>query len=88
MKPNIYEEFLNLYKSIESAIPKMKDASSDANVRWYEETITDAEKRNKLYLCRITRNYIQHNVDFSTFINISPGILSFLRDIYIEVISK
>ena len=86
MKQDIYEEFLNLYKKIETAIPKMKDAPLDANVRWFEESIVDMEKRNKLYLCRIIRNYIQHNADFKTFIHISSEMIDFLSNIYIEVL--
>lgn len=88
MKQNIYDEFLTLYKNIESLIPKMKNAPIDANVKWLEETILDQEKRNKLYLCRITRNYIQHNSDFQDFIQISSGMILFLKDIYIEVLSN
>lgn len=88
MKQNIYDEFLTLYKNIESLIPKMKNAPINANVKWLEETILDQEKRNKLYLCRITRNYIQHNSDFQDFIQISSGMILFLKEIYIEVLSS
>ena len=77
------QDILNLYKKIETAIPKMKDAPIDANVRWFEESIVDMEKRNKLYLCRIIRNYIQHNADFKTFIHITSEMIDFLSNIYI-----
>ena len=88
MKQNIHDQFLELYKKVEAAIPKMKNAPLDANIRWLEDQIIDQEKRNKLYVCRITRNYIQHNTDFQSFINISSGMLSFLKDIYLEVIAN
>ena len=88
MKQNIYDEFLTIYKNLESSIQKMKNAPIDANVRWLEETMSDSEKRNKLYICRITRNYIQHNSDFQLFINISDGMIEFLKEIFIEVSSQ
>ena len=88
MQKNIYNQFLHIYKLIETEIPNMKAAPIDANVRWLEEQIDDNDKRTKLYTCRILRNYIQHHSDFQEFINISPGMITFLNGIYIEVKSE
>lgn len=88
MQKNIYNQFLHIYKLIETEIPNMKAAPIDANVRWLEEQMDDNDKRTKLYTCRILRNYIQHHSDFQEFINISPGMITFLNGIYIEVKSE
>lgn len=82
------QEFLDLYKQIENAIPKMKDAPTDANMKWYEDTISDPSLRAKLYICRILRNYIQHNSDYQDFISIHSGMISFLQEIYLIISSN
>lgn len=88
MKQNIYEQFLDLYKQIELTIPKMKDAPSDANMRWLEENIDDQSIRTKLYVSRIIRNYIQHNSDFQNFISINFGMIEFLQEILLKISSQ
>lgn len=88
MKQTIYEEFLYLYKNIEQNIPKMKNATIDSNVKWLEDKIIEPEKRNKLYICRIIRNYIQHNSDYKEFLTINDGMITFLKEIYIQVLSN
>lgn len=88
MKQTIYEDFLHLYKNIELNIPKMKNATMDSNVKWLEDQIMEPEKRNKLYICRIIRNYIQHNSDYKEFITITEGMITFLKEIYVQVLSN
>lgn len=88
MKQTIYEDFLYLYKNIEQNIPKMKNATMDSNVKWLEDQIIEPEKRNKLYICRIIRNYIQHNSDYKEFLTINDGMITFLKEIYIQVLSN
>lgn len=87
MKQN-YDEFLDLYKQIENAIPKMKNAPTDANVKWLEESIDDPNLRTKLYISRILRNYIQHNSDFPDFISINSGMISFLQELLLTISSQ
>lgn len=87
MKSN-YDEFLDLYKQIENAIPKMKNAPTDANVKWLEESIDDPNLRTKLYISRILRNYIQHNTDYPSFISINLGMISFLQELLLTISSQ
>lgn len=58
MKIDEYELFLNKFKSIELLIPKLPEAPIDANMKWLEDNVIEnLEDKNKLYLCRVTRNY-------------------------------
>lgn len=83
-----YDSFINKFKEIEGIVTKIPNAPSSANIKWYEDSIDDAEKRNKLYYCRIVRNYIQHNNDYKEFITITDGMINFLNEISVEISSK
>lgn len=82
---NKYDIFISKFKEIENLIPKLPNATSDSNFKWYEDNIIDIEKKNKLYLCRIIRNYIQHNKDYEKFIKISDDMIKFMENIFQEI---
>lgn len=67
-------KFLTAYKELESEI-----RSSDPNdsVYDYENRLDDVDKQEKLKLCRITRNYIQHHSD--KFADVSDTMVQFLE---------
>ncbi len=88
MTANIHSIYIEKYNKIESLIKKIKDAPSDANMKYLEDMVEDSSIKNKLYLCRITRNYIQHNTDYKEFINISDAQLKFLDEIEDLVLGK
>ena len=71
----VHDNFIETYKELESLVREKYDS-----VRTYEETLQDEDSK-KLQLCRIIRNYIQHNSDYESFISISPGMQSFLDDL-------
>ena len=69
----MHDKFIETYKELESAV-----RNEFENVRAYEESLPD-EDAKKLQICRIIRNYIQHNADYEKFISISPDMQSFLE---------
>lgn len=77
-----HDEFIITYKELENVV---RDEYS--SVREYEESLDD-ETSKKLQLCRIMRNYIQHNVDYEKFVVITPAMQSFLTDQLRKVESK
>lgn len=80
--------FIELFKEIENIVCKLPNAPEDANFKWYEDMILDNEKKQKLYVCRILRNYIQHHKDCVSFIEISDDMLKFMQEILIEITSQ
>lgn len=80
--------YITKYNDIENLLNKLPDAPSDANMKWLEDQITDIKIKNKLYLCRILRNYIQHNSDFKEFISITDTMIDFLDEIKSLVLNK
>lgn len=85
---NKHDIFINEYNKLENLLCQLDEAPSDVNMRWLEDTLTDNKNRSKLYLCRITRNYIQHNTDYDTFVAVTDEMIEFLRDLYKIVYSK
>lgn len=83
-----YTTYISKYNDIETKICKIDGAPIDANMKWFEDSLEDIKLRNKLYLCRIVRNYIQHNSDYKDFISITDNMLNFLDSIDIMVNSK
>ena len=83
-----YDIFINEYNKLENILSQLSGAPNDANMKWLEDTLDDIKMRNKLYLCRIMRNYIQHNTDYRKFINITDEMIDFIRYMYKLVYSK
>lgn len=80
--------FIQKFKEIENLIPKLPNTPIDANFKWYEDNTLDNEKKQKLYICRVLRNYIQHNKDYLDFVSVSDDMLKFLDEINNEIKSK
>ena len=74
-RQNHTEEFLSQYKSLESTLRLLDPNSS---VLSYEETLEDADCKDKLRICRQVRNYIQHHEDGLSFLSPTPSMISFL----------
>lgn len=83
-----YQIYMRKYNDIENLIPKLKGASPDSNMKYLEDISENTKEKNKLYLSRIMRNYIQHNADYKEFIEISEMQLRFLDEIYLKVLGK
>lgn len=64
-----HDEFIEKYKELEKLL--------DVSVREFEESLSE-EDSQKMRLCRLLRNYIQHNADYEKIISISPGLQSYL----------
>lgn len=75
------EDYILLYKRIEQNIKRMPGAPADANMKWFEDHVTDKSTQAKLRLCRLIRNYAQHEPDFEAFLSISDGMFDFLNGI-------
>lgn len=71
----MHDKFIESYKELESIVRNRYES-----VRVYEDTLPEDDSK-KLQICRIVRNYIQHNADYETFISISNGMQSFLDDL-------
>ena len=83
-----FSKFLFEYNKLETSLNKISGAPVDANMKWYEDNYTDQKIKNKLYLCRILRNYIQHNEDYRDFVAINDNMINFLTKEYIVAFSK
>lgn len=77
-----YEAYIASYKELEQLL-----RADNMSVLDYENTLPDSDLK-KMQLCRMTRNYIQHNSDYMNFIQISDGMQSFVDDIIIKIRSK
>ena len=75
----MHDTFIETYKELEGLVRDEYDS-----VRNYEESLLDEDSK-KLQLCRLIRNYIQHNADYSTFIQISPAMQTFLDNLVYEL---
>ena len=81
-------QYITKYNDIENLLNKIPNAPIDANMKWLEDNISDLKIKNKLYLCRVIRNYIQHNSDGKEFISINDNNLSFLDEMKTFVLNK
>lgn len=74
-----HDAFIGKYKELEKLL--------DVPVREYEESLSE-EDSQKIRLCRILRNYIQHNADYEKIIAISPGLQSYLNSVVDDLHKK
>ena len=73
------ETFLDQYKQLEDTIRSSGEIPADT-VLDYENSL-EVTERDKLKVCRILRNYIQHNPDGKTFVSTTASMCSFLRSL-------
>lgn len=76
----LISQFLAAYRSLETAL---RTVHPDLAIRDYEAKLLvgspeEADRGDKLKVCRILRNYAQHNADGMTFIAASPVMTEFL----------
>lgn len=72
-----HDEFISKYKEFESVVRE-----EYSSVKEYEDSLNEDDSK-KLQLCRLIRNYIQHNVDYKTFVAVTPAMHAFLsKQIY------
>lgn len=81
---NLINEFLDEYKNLESAIRML---NSEASVFDYEKTL-DSQTQEKLKVCRILRNHIQHNVGGDEFVCITEEQIHFLKSLINAILIK
>ena len=86
-------DFLDVYKKLETAIfnidakslEKIKYVNTsainadDINIFWLENNTNDINIQNKLRLCRMLRNYAQHNDDYKSFIAVTSDMILFIN---------
>lgn len=75
----MHDKFIESYKELEGLVREKYES-----VRAYEEQLPDEDSK-KLQICRIVRNYIQHNADYEKFIQVSPGMQTFVDDLIYEL---
>ena len=82
-------DFLTVYKKLENAlfdidVQNLKKVSwldadnsddEDINVFWLENHAKDGSIQNKLRLCRMIRNYAQHNEDYKSFLAMQSDMI-------------
>ena len=77
-------EFLNEYKNLESAIRML---NSEASVFDYEKSL-DSQTQEKLKVCRILRNHVQHNVGGDDFVCVTGEQIHFLKSLTSGILIK
>lgn len=73
----LINKFLDEYKNLESAIRLI---NSEASVFDYEKTL-DSKTQEKLKVCRILRNHVQHNVGGDEFVYVTEEQIHFLESL-------
>lgn len=86
MNKTNYEEFLDIFRQIESNLKDVPNLPSDEQrggkslFQFYEESdYVDDKEKIKLRMCRIIRNYCVHEQDYENFISISNGMIDFMK---------
>ena len=73
-------KYLDLYRRMESAI---KSSGKYNSVKEYEDSLeTNSEKQNKLRMCRMMRNYMEH--ENITFVEASDAMIEFVEKLSID----
>lgn len=67
-----HDAFIDKYKEMEKLLP--------ITVREYEDSLPE-EEAQKMRLCRLMRNYIQHNADYEKMILIAPGMQAYIDSV-------
>lgn len=69
------DDFIRAYKMLEKAAGNISELT-EPTVFMYESTL--CRYPDKLKLCRMVRNYIQHNEDYADFVAVTPAMITFL----------
>ena len=73
------EEFLLEYNRLETLLKKSENLPD--TVLDFENNLDDLDKKEKLKVCRILRNYCRHHEDYGSFIDCSDGMLTFITSL-------
>lgn len=92
MNKTNYEEFLDIFRQIESNLKDVPNLPSDEQrggkslFQCYEESdYVDDKEKIKLRMCRIIRNYCVHEQDYENFISINHGMIDFMKSELIKI---
>ena len=80
----LINRFVDEYKNLESAIRML---NSEASVFDYEKTL-DSQTQEKLKVCRILRNHVQHNVGGDEFVCVTEEQIHFLKSLTNAILIK
>lgn len=80
-----HDNFISAFKRVEQLIRNYPGAPDGANFKWLEDRITEPKTQSKMRMCRMIRNYVQHEEDYSEFIGIADGMISFLNSLYAQL---
>lgn len=84
-KIDAIDRFLNQYKSLELYL---RMAYGDGmTVLGYEEKL-DTEQGDKLRICRVTRNFLQHNPSAYGFVVPTEAMIVFLEELVTDLVVK
>lgn len=78
------KNFLELYKELEGAV---RDNTDLGSVLDYENTLEGVDYE-RLKVCRIIRNYVQHNSDGESFLAATPEMAGFLNKLIKQISSN
>ena len=85
-KTNNNAAFLEKFKECEQLI--RQTYGDDKNFKWFEDKMKDDgedQMSQKMYVCRVLRNYMSHNPDGGFFIDISDAMADFLDDVKTKI---
>ena len=85
-KINNNAAFLEKFKECEQLI--RQTYGDDKNFKWFEDKMKDDgedQMSQKMYVCRVLRNYMSHNPDGGSFIDISDAMADFLHDVKAKI---
>ena len=78
------EAFLDIYKLLEYRIREAY--GNDKSVLEYESMIS-AEDKEKLRMCRMIRNFLQHNPDAKSFVVVTGSMFEFMNSLCVRVLN-
>ena len=80
-----HDNFIAAFKRVEQLVRNYPGAPEGANFKWLEDKMTDQKIQSKMRMCRMIRNYVQHEEDYGEFIGIADGMISFLNSLYAQL---
>ena len=80
-----HDEFIAAFKRVEQGVKLMPGVPAEANFKWLEDRMNDQAIQTRMRMCRMIRNYIQHESDYEAFIEVSPGMIQFLDCLYASI---
>ena len=80
-----HDNFIAAFKRVEQLVRNYPGAPEGANFKWLEDKMTDQKIQSKMRMCRMIRNYVQHEEDYNEFIGIADGMISFLNNLYAQL---